>query len=365
MRRGLVTTKGSWSEKPQRKLRDALQSGLPFSQQGIESTPPPPVVTPAFTPTAQQIDPPVTVPANPDNTCRSNYTFAFGYCVRNINYYGCIPGTEFYDGARCSREWPICALGVFNDLNTGKCLGLTKAEFDAAAAQKKIEDDKKNDALKKAESAPGLTTTETGTTVTIPTPQIDTQTGQITIVDKVLEKANTIENVEKVLNNANQTLLEAVPDIVETLQPAQEQQLQQLEQYPALLDFIQKILGTSSETAETVIAETDTSTTQLDTTPVKILETTMEETQAAESGTSTTTDSNYYGKALKLSDDEINKLTMWGTYKDAIIPALMDAYVAARTSYATNNGGLHLSVWNWLSPQMNAEEKTRFRSSLA
>jgi hypothetical protein len=66
------------------------------------------------------------VPPMAPETCLPGYTYSasLGYCVRNINYYGCIPGVEFWDpvSQTCSRNWPVCDKDGVNDLNTGACI---------------------------------------------------------------------------------------------------------------------------------------------------------------------------------------------------------------------------------------------------
>lgn len=70
---------------------------------------------------------PAVIAAGVGNSCPPGYTFALGYCVRNVHYYGCIPGVEFWDGTKCSRDWPNCGKDlngndIENDLNDGHCL---------------------------------------------------------------------------------------------------------------------------------------------------------------------------------------------------------------------------------------------------
>jgi len=117
---------------------DAIRKGIPIESlvaskmgqtQEIPETSPQPIpqiIAPNLTSgiagiSPQQQQQPDVVEAGANNSCPPGYTFALGYCVRDINYYGCIPGVEFWDGSKCSRDFPACPNGELNDLNTGKC----------------------------------------------------------------------------------------------------------------------------------------------------------------------------------------------------------------------------------------------------
>jgi hypothetical protein len=146
-RRGLVVQRGPWLETP----RDAIRKGIPLAQidqqyqykqrYGVMDSPQ--TVTPE-SPATAPAEQPVTIinnyqsapeeyaaPIAPE-TCLPGYTYSqsLGYCVRNINYYGCIPGVEFWDPVTqtCSRNWPVCGEGGINDLNTGACIYQPKPE---------------------------------------------------------------------------------------------------------------------------------------------------------------------------------------------------------------------------------------------
>ena len=152
-RRGLVVQRGPWTETP----RDAMRKGIPLAQidrqyqykqqYGVVDNPQAlasgnPETTPAEQP--QQVTvinnyqsaPEEVVPPIAPETCLPGYTYSpsLGYCVRNINYYGCIPGVEFWDpvSQTCSRNWPVCSEGGVNDLNTGACIYPPKPELPVA-----------------------------------------------------------------------------------------------------------------------------------------------------------------------------------------------------------------------------------------
>lgn len=151
-RRGLVVQRGPWLETP----RDAARKGIPLAQidrqyqykqqYGVMDSPQ--TITPE-SPATAPAEQPVTIinnyqsapeeyaaPIAPE-TCLPGYTYSasLGYCVRNINYYGCIPGVEFWDpvSQTCSRNWPVCSEGGVNDLNTGVCIYPAKPELPVAS----------------------------------------------------------------------------------------------------------------------------------------------------------------------------------------------------------------------------------------
>lgn len=143
MRRGLVVIKGGWNYT----LKDALNSGTPLSEQNLPTQPPTledlqqqqQEEEKPYEPTRDEIDPPVVTDLPTNNTCPEGYTYALGYCVRNVNYYGCIPGEEYWDGSKCSRNWPVCGEGIYNDLNTGQCLNPPPKPLPPALQQQKDE----------------------------------------------------------------------------------------------------------------------------------------------------------------------------------------------------------------------------------
>jgi hypothetical protein len=153
-RRGLVVQRGPWTETP----RDAMRKGIPLAQidrqyqykqqYGVMDNPLAsqalasgnPETTPAEQPQQvinnyQSAPEEYAAPIAPE-TCLPGYTYSqsLGYCVRNINYYGCIPGVEFWDpvSQTCSRNWPVCGEGGVNDLNTGVCIYPAKPTLPAA-----------------------------------------------------------------------------------------------------------------------------------------------------------------------------------------------------------------------------------------
>ena len=121
---GLVLRKG-----PTDNVFDAIRKGYPVREiaQGKPIEVPPTVGQQEASAATQKIEEnkPDVIPPGPQQTCPPGYTYALGYCVRDVNYYGCIPGVEFWDGTKCSRSWPKCSEGITNDLNTGQCLGDT------------------------------------------------------------------------------------------------------------------------------------------------------------------------------------------------------------------------------------------------
>lgn len=121
---GLVLKKG-----PTDNVFDAIRKGYPVREiaQGKRIEVPPTVGQQEASAATQKIEEnkPDVVQPGPQQTCPPGYTYALGYCVRDVNYYGCIPGVEFWDGTKCSRAWPKCSEGITNDLNTGQCLGDT------------------------------------------------------------------------------------------------------------------------------------------------------------------------------------------------------------------------------------------------
>lgn len=126
---GLVLRKG-----PAETVFDAIRKGYPVKEVTRGSSEIPATVgqqEASAVAQQEQAKLPDVVAPGPAQTCPPGYTYALGYCVRDVNYYGCIPGVEFWDGTKCSRNWPKCSEGINNDLNTGQCLNAVSTTTNA------------------------------------------------------------------------------------------------------------------------------------------------------------------------------------------------------------------------------------------
>lgn len=166
MYRGLVVQRGPTDET----IKDFLNKGIPFSSNPINKNFSSQAEQTNYYSTAQNGQLPAfhdisTVPAKTPElgpvtmsasgtTCPPNYTFALGYCVRNVNYYGCIPGSEYWDGSKCNRVWPKCGDGFTNDLNTGACISSCPPGYHYSNGSCTIDTTELNNKLNNILSAP-------------------------------------------------------------------------------------------------------------------------------------------------------------------------------------------------------------------